>query len=276
MGRLSGIGWAVGYLGGLASLAVALPLVSAHETRWVPITTAGFFLVAGLPTFFFLRERAQPKPLSGPAATFAAIAELRRTFAQRKSLPDLFRFLLALFLEQAGVAIVIMFAALYAMNALGLDGGQTIALFIGLQVAAALGAALFGFVQDRIGGKRALIATILIWLVAVCVTLLADSLPAFCLGAAMAGLAMGSSQASGRAMVGSFTPPNRQGEWFGLWGIAMKAAGVLGIVAYAIVRAAGFSMRAGMWSTAVFFVLSLIVLATVDEERGKRTAVGAH
>ena len=170
---------------------------------------------------------------------------------------------------------MISFAAVYAVAEFGLSEKETIVLFIGLQLAAAAGAALFGFVQDRIGGKKALLGTIVVWLLAVALTLLARELPLFCIGAAIAGIAMGSSQASGRAMVGTFTPPDRQGEWFGLWGIAMKGAGVTGVLAYALARTADASMRAAMGTTAVFFVASLAVLVTVDERRGMRAAAGA-
>jgi UMF1 family MFS transporter len=273
LGRLSGIGWAVGYFGGLASLAVALVLVKENAVGWVPAATAGFFLVAGLPTFLFLRERATPKHVTARLAVAEAFGETRRTFSQRKSFPDLFRLLLVLFLEQAGVAIVVAFSAVYAKEMFKLEDDQVILLFIGLQVAAAGGAALFGFIQDKVGGKRALLGTVLTWLLAVGTTLLAANIPTFCVGAAIAGIAMGSSQASGRAMVGAFTPPSRQGEWFGLWGLAMKAAAVVGPVAYALVRGWG-SMKAALASTVVFFLLSLLPLGAIDERRGIRAAGG--
>jgi MFS transporter, UMF1 family len=272
LGRLSGIGWAVGYFGGLLSLAVSLFLVKADAVAWVPAATAGFFLVAGLPTFLFLRERAVPRRGERlPIA--AAFTETRRTFANRRAYPDLFRLLAVLFLEQAGVAVVVAFSAVYAQTRFGLAAEEVIVLFIGLQIAAAAGAALFGFIQDRIGGKRALLGTILTWLVAVTTTLAANDVPLFCVGAAIAGIAMGSSQASGRAMVGAFTPEARQGEWFGLWGLAMKSAAVVGLAAYALVREWG-SMTAAMASTIVFFVLSLVVLGPIDEKRGIRAASG--
>lgn len=273
LGRLSGIGWAVGYFGGLASLAVADQLVHAEAVTWVPAATAAFFLVAGLPTFLFLRERATPKPLKARLAVTEAFGETRRTFAQRKTFPDLFRLLLVLFLEQAGVAIVVAFSAVYAQDEFKMGYREVILLFIGLQIAAAGGAALFGFIQDKIGGKRALLGTVLVWLLAVGITLLAANVPTFCVGAGVAGIAMGSSQASGRAMVGAFTPPSRQGEWFGLWGLAMKAAAVVGPLVYAAVRA-GASMKAALASTVVFFVLSLVPLRAIDERRGIRTATG--
>jgi UMF1 family MFS transporter len=274
MGRLSGIGWAVGYFGGLASLAICLVLVKSDQTRWVPLLTAGFFLLSGVPTFLFLRERAKPRG-NGRVAVAAAIAEVKGTFARRRDFPDLFRLLLVLFLEQAGVSVVIGLAAVYAESEYALKQADTIKLFIGLQIAAAAGAAAFGFLQDKIGGKRALAGTIVTWLAAVLFTLLSHDIVLFCVGAAIAGVAMGSSQASGRAMVGVFTPPARQGEWFGLWGLAMKSSAVLGLAVFAIVREWG-SIRAAMWSTAVFFVLSLLVLRGLDERRGIRAAHGAR
>lgn len=273
MGRLSGAGWAVGYLGGLLSLAAALHFVAKEWTAFVPLLVAVFFFLAGLPTFLVLRERARPQPATR-APIRSALTQIRRTLARRADYPDLFRLLVVLFLEQAGVMIVISFSALYAQAALGMSTSDVIVLFIALQIAAAAGALVFGSVQDAVGGKRALIGTLVVWIVAVAATLSMRSEAMFYVGSALAGIAIGSSQASGRAMVALFTPAERQGEWFGLWGIATKAATVLGVVAYGIARQAA-SIRVAMASTVVFFVLSLVVLLTVDEARGRRAAGSA-
>ena len=186
------------------------------------------------------RARACRGRIADARPSAAAFAELRRTFAGRRSFPDLFRLLWVLFLEQAGVAVVIGFAAVYAQGEFSLNGNDTILLFIGLQLAAAAGrrALRVRSGQDRrkaradrddphMAPRRRAHAP------------LARACRSSASGPRIAGIAMGSSQASGRAMVGTFTPPDRQGEWFGLWGISMKAAGVAGLVIYALVRECG-------------------------------------
>jgi UMF1 family MFS transporter len=270
MGRLSGIGWAVGYFGGLASLAIARVLVDGGAVRWVPVATAAFFLAGGLPTFLLLRERATPRS-DGARAVAAALRRVAATWRERASFPDLFRLLRGLFLAQAGVATVIGFSAIYAGSEFGMKNDAIIELFIGLQLAAAVGAAAFGFLQDRIGGKPALLGTLALWIVAVLTCLLTTSASVFSVGAIVAGAAMGSTQASGRALVGAFTPPDREGEFFGLWGFVMKAASVAGPLAFALLRE-GTSIRGAMASTAAFFVLGALVLAPLDELRGLRAA----
>jgi UMF1 family MFS transporter len=275
MGRLSAFGWTIGYFGGLLALGVALFMVDSH-TRFVPLATALFFAVSALPTFLFLRERATPRPRRGRLLE-AAFGELAATWRERRVWRDLFRFLLAILLFQGGVAVVVKFAAIYAKEVVGMEDESIIVMFIALQLAAAGGAIAFGFIQDRVGSRVALLLSILVWIPAVGIAYVSRTAEAFWVAGILSGIAMGSSQSASRAVIGLFCPAGREGAWFGLWGLATKGAAVVGLGFYGLVMVvSGGERRMAILSTLLLFVCGLLLVLRVDMNRGRAAARAAE
>ena len=98
--------------------------------------------------------------------------------------------------------------------------------------------------------------------------------PAFWVAANLAGLCMGSSQAAGRAIIGYLSPRTREAEFFGLWGLAVKAASIFGPLTYGVVTwiFAG-DHRLGILAVGAYFVIGLALLAGIDVERGRQAAL---
>ncbi|MGH8664482.1 MAG: MFS transporter [Burkholderiales bacterium] len=286
LGRVSGWGWGLGYLGGMLTLGLCLAYVTSVQTAgggaeaFVPGTlwiTAAMFLLASLPTFLFLRERARPQPhVLGAGALTESMARLARTWRESWRYRDLARFLLCLVCYQAGVQAVVALAAIYAQQVMKFDTGQTIVLILVVNVAAAIGAAAFGYVQDRLGHKRAIALTLAGWLATVVLASVAESNVTFWLAAHLAGLCLGSSQSAGRALVGYLSPPERQGEFFGLWGLGVKLSSILGPITYgAIVAITQGEHRIAFLVTGIYFLAGLALLAGVDVRRGREAALAA-
>lgn len=280
MGRISGYGWALGYFGGLLTLAACLAYIAWSSGRglqaqeYVPVVlliTAAIFAFAAAPTFLWLRERAIPQPMpAGYSYLRAGLSQVGRTLAHAAHYRDLFRFLLCLTAFQAGVSTVVVIAAIYAQEVMGFDSQQLIQLIMVVNLTAACGAFFFGFAQDRFGSIPTLAGAILVWIVAIAVTLFADEPGDLWLAGNLMGLAMGSSQAGGRALIGRLTPVARSAEFFGLWGLASRAAAIIGPLSYGVVnRLSGGDHRMALLSTLGFFVIGLVLLATVDERRGR-------
>src|SRR5687767_5846844 len=270
MGRVSGWGWSFGYLGGLVALGICLFYITSNPGAHVPSTmliTAAFFAVAAAPTFLFLRERAVPQPRVN------AWARLRETIRASAKYRDLRRFLLCLLFYQAGITTVISLAAIYADQAMKFTMQQTIVLILVVNVTAALGAFGFGYLQDAIGHVRAVAITLVGWIVMVTIAGFSETKESFWGAANLAGLCMGASQAAGRAIVGYLSPPARLAEFFGLWGLAVKAASILGPLTYGIVTwvFAG-NHRLAIFATGLYFVVGLALLRGIDVERGRRQA----
>jgi UMF1 family MFS transporter len=281
MGRISGYGWALGYFGGMLTLGICLVYIGWATDRgqeaqdYVPVTlaiTAAIFAVAATPTFLWLRERAVPRPMqAGQSFLRLGLSQVGRTLAHASHYRDLFRFLLCLTAFQAGVATVVVIAAIYAQQVMDFDSQQLIQLIMVVNVTAALGAFVFGFAQDRFGSVPSLAVALLVWVSAVTVTWMADEQADLWLAGNLMGLAMGASQAGGRALIGRLTPVTRSAEFFGLWGLASRAAAIIGPLSYGLVnRLSDGDHRTALLSTLAFFLLGLLLLFTVDERRGSR------
>jgi UMF1 family MFS transporter len=275
MGRVSGWGWAFGYCGGLVALALCLAyLLSSGRpaSEAVPVTmliTAAFFAAASTPTFVLLRERAAPQPrFDNPWA------RVSRTLRESEQYRDLRRFLVCIVFYQAGITAVVSLAAIYAEQVMKFTMQQTITLILVVNVTAALGAFGFGYVQDALGHVRALALTLAGWIVMVAIAGTTDTIFGFWVAANLAGLCMGSSQAAGRAIVGYLAPPSRLAEFFGLWGLAVKAASIFGPLTYgAVTWVFAGNHRLAIFATGLYFVVGLVLLRGIDVERGRRHAL---
>ena len=283
MGRISGYGWTLGYIGGLLVLGLCLLYITWAEgqgrsaAQFVPVTlwiTASAFALAALPTFLWLRERAVPVLLPPGAGYVAAgFLRVRHTFAEARRFQDLFRFLVTLAVYYCGIHTVIVLAAVYAQQVMGFSTQETIALILVVNITAAAGAFLFGQFQDRLGSVRTLALTLLVWIAALVLAYVTESRASFWVVANLVGLALGSSQSAGRALVGQFSPPERAAEFFGLWGLAGKLAAIVGPVTYGVITwASRGDHRLALLSTGVFFVAGLVLLLTVNESRGRAAA----
>jgi UMF1 family MFS transporter len=283
LGRVSGWGWGLGYVGGIATLGACLAYITASQARgevaqqFVPVTlwiTAGIFSLASLPTFLFLRERAIPQ--SHPHGILAtAFRRLGATLNQARRYRDMRRFLVCVVFYQAGIQAVIALAAIYAQQALAFSTRDTIILILAVNLTAAAGAFAFGYVQDRLGHIRTIALTLLGWLAVILLAWSATGPGRFWLAANLAGLCMGASQAAGRALVGYFSPSAKRAEFFGLWGLAVKLASILGPLTYgAVTWISGGDHRLAILITGSYFVVGLLLLVGIDARRGRKAALG--
>lgn len=279
MGRISGWGWGLGYLGGVLVLGICLWWIAASPhgaAQSVPPTlliTAVAFVVTALPTFLLLRERARPQTVSARGLWHDVFGRVLAALDGSSHLLDLRRFLLCIVCYQAGVQTVIAIAAIYTTQALGFSAQESIVLILLVNLTAAAGAFGFGALQDRLGHRRTLALTLLGWLLAIAVFWASDSRPWIWVGANIAGLCLGASQSAGRALVGYLCPRDREAEIFGLWGLAVKLASILGPLSYgAVTWLSAGDHRLALLTTGTAFVAGLLLLARVDVERGRQAA----
>lgn len=282
LGRVSGWGWSFGYFGGMLTLGLSLLVVMRAQadgkgaSEFVPLTmllTAGVFAIAALPVFFLLRERARPAagrdaPVSASMA--GMLGQMARSWRESKRFPDFRNLLICCVFYQAGIAVVITLAAVYAEQVMKFEQVQTMMLVFLVNITAALGAFGFGFVQDRIGHRPALAITLVGWIAMVLTAYFAVTQTGFWCAAALAGLCMGSSQSAGRAMTGALAPMTHLGEFFALWTFATRLASIIGPLTYGLVTwITHGNHRLGILITGVFFVVGLLVLSRIDMKRGE-------
>jgi UMF1 family MFS transporter len=203
------------------------------------------------------------------------MARLLETARQARRYRDLLLVFACGVCYQAGVATVIALAAIYAEQVMGFKTQDTILLVIVVNVTAAVGAFGFGYAQDRMGKTSALRWTIAGWIGMTILAYFSRDTATFWMAANLAGLCMGSSQSAGRALVAYLSPASRSAEFFGLWGVAIRLAAILGPLSYgAVTWITGGNHRLAILITGAFFVVSLVILAGVDEKRGRRQVEG--
>lgn len=281
MGKVSGWGWSFGYFGGMLTLGLCLAYVLYGQKQgqtaadFVPVTmliTAVIYGAAACVTFALLKERARPQP-AGTSARRSAYAALLSSWRQAQPYTDFKRLLLCAVFYQAGIAVVIALAAVYADQVMKFSQGDTMALVFIVNIAAAVGAFGFGYWQDRLGHKPALAVTLVVWIAMVLIAAFTETRAMFWLAATLAGLAMGSSQSCGRAMAGTLIPAARLAEFFGLWTFAVRLAAIIGPITYGLVTwLTDNNHRLAILVTGSFFVIGLALLRRIDMRRG--TALG--
>ena len=278
--KVSAWGWSLGYVGGLLTLGVCLWWVTkaqaagAKAVDYVPMTlviTAVIYAVATIPTFLFLRERGHIREV---VKAQSVMASLRHSLVQLKNYPDLRRFFWAGLAYQAGLAVVITLASVYAEQALGFKMADTIKLLLVVNVSAAIGAFVFGYVQDKIGHKKTLSITLVMWTATVVIAYLWHTQTGFWVAANLAGLCLGASQSGGRALVGVMSPKARVAEFYGLWGLVVRLSGVIGPMLYGMVTlVTQGNHRLALLITGSMFVMGFVLLAKVNVDAGERAAL---
>lgn len=274
-GRVSGYGYAMGYLGSLAILLiVSLYLPAAEDPSYLGsvrstfLIAAGFFLLFSIPFFLFVPE----PPVAGPpppslyrAGMARAAGTFRALFIERRH-PALARFLIAFFIYNDGILTVIAFAAIFAQQILAMSDTEIIGFFAVVQTSAVAGSVVFGIITDKIGPKRTIAITLLLWIGIVVGAFFVQTAAQFFAVALAAGVATGSSQSASRSLMALLTPHTREAEFFGFYdGLCGKASAVIGPVLYGIV-ADLLNERFAALAIGVFFVAGLVLLRGVREE----------
>jgi UMF1 family MFS transporter len=275
MGRISGYGWGLGYAGGLLSLALAYPFIKGGLAEAnLPLyrasfaVTALFFLLFSLPTFAFLRERAVPQVRHEPSHWHGALTRVATTAKQIGRYRDLAVYLIGYLIYTDAINTVIVASAIFANKVLDFSPGNLIIYFLITQITAGLGAVGFGFLAYRIGAKRTITLTLLMWIALAVSAAAVRTQTQFYVIGLMAGAALGANQTASRTLLGQFTPPGRQAEFFGFFSVTGKFAAIIGPVVYGEVTVWTGSQRWAVLSMAVFFAAGLSVFLTVNEQRG--------
>ena len=275
MGRLSGFGWGVGYVGGLGCLAVALVGFVQTDAPWFGVgkeeaanirATApmvALWYLAFLLPFAFLTPDTPGRGLAPMAALKTGLAGLAGTIRNARATPDLWRFLLANMLYTDGLTTLFAFGGIYAAGTFGFSFAEVIQFGIALNVTAALGAAGFGWVDDRVGPRATIAAGLVGLAISSAVVLVSTSKLVFWIAALLIGLFLGPVQAASRTWMARRAPEERRAELFGLMALSGKATAFLGPLVLAEVTRATGSQRWGMATILVFFVAGLGVLASI-------------
>lgn len=295
IGRISANGWAIGSVGGILCLLLVLPAIVLIEGSDLPVRgafifTAIFFLLSALPTFLWVKERGDHKPLpEGKNYLTLAFSRLGRTFRSVKHFNEFIKFIIAFLIFNDGIVMALDFAAIIGAVLYGMTQTQLIILMILVQFASVFGAYLSGLYGERVGFMRALVVSLLLMIAAVVWMFFNTTLTGFFIIASLAGFALTGVQAITRTMAGIFAPKGQSAEFYSFFAIAGKTSSFIGPTIYgflatgvalrleaqgmATLLAEQAGQRAGIISIAVFLVIGLFILLTVSDQRARQAAL---
>lgn len=286
LGKVSAIGWTMGYTGALLLLvlvvAAMLGLNMGPPSQWRPffVFAAAWFALGMVAPAIVLRElKPKAETPSIGVCVHLAVHRLYTTVRDARQHKQLLRFLIAFFVYALGVQTIIAFAGIIAHD-FGFDQTKLALFVLQLTVTAGIGAVLTGMYQDKLGPRRTLIIFLIVWVVT-CLTMVGLTLPAdppqwlFWVAGNGVGLGLGGVGTASRAMVGAFTPQQKTAEFFGLWGMTYKGAGVVGVLSFGQVKA-GLGSTASLLLLTGFFLVGLALLLRVNVSAGRRSALRAQ
>jgi UMF1 family MFS transporter len=283
IGRISGLGWALGYIGGGMLLGINLIMLKYPDWLGYPagyftvqdcfLSVAFWWLIFSLPTFLFLRERAQKNlPSLGKSYFSQGYQLLRHTFQRIRTFRELTKFLVAYLIYNDGIETVIVMASIFGAEVLGMETGEIILFFLMIQGIAFFGSLIFGFLADAIGNKRSVLISLGVWSLIVIwafrLGIFWDPKTEYWILGVLAGIVMGGSQAASRSLQGIFTPDANSAEFFGFFAVSGKFASVFGPLIYGILIAVTGSVQSGILSVLLFFIVGMVILLTVNEKKG--------
>tara|TARA_R100000322_G_scaffold5289_2_gene4003 strand:- start:680 stop:1933 length:1254 start_codon:yes stop_codon:yes gene_type:complete len=273
VGRWSGWGWGLGYVGGVLALLIALvgfidgawfnlDRAQAEHVRATFVLVAVWYLIFALPLFLFTPDRPSTG-LSLAAATRAGLGQLRQSMAQIREYRGIVRFLIARMLYTDGLATVFTFGGVYAAGTFAMDQSQVLQFGIALNVTAGLGALGFAWVDDRLGGRNTILLSVFGLAVSAAAILLVESVQGFWAFGMLLGIFVGPVQASSRSYLARVAPEHLRNQMFGLFAFSGKATAFAGPLLVAWVTAATGSQRWGMSTILLFFFVGFMLMLTV-------------
>ena len=273
--EVSSKGWAVGYLGGGLLLLINLVLLMLMDdtTMAVRISLASAGVWWLVFTFLYpqqrliQREPSRQRPdvnlfTHGVKQVLSTLNELVREY------PMTLRYLIAYLIYNDGIQTVIVVAAAFAASELGVEAQMILILVLMIQFLAFGGALLFGKMAKRIGAKKAIMISLVIWsaIVIYAYFFLNNTVQLFVMGAVLA-LVLGGSQALSRSLFSQMIPPAQEAEYFGFYEISERGTSWLGTAAFALAVQLTGSQRVAIISLIVFFLVGLLLLSRVDVRR---------
>jgi len=265
MGKVSGYGWALGYVGGLVSLFIALALVKI-DVRLVFPAIAVYFFIFSLITMFWLKELRLPSKRTNYFKT--ALQRIAYSYSNIRKIPELLKFLCSYFIYNDGITTVIVFASIYGIKRFGMTTENMIIYFIIAQVSSIIGSALFGYFSDRIGVKKSLSISLVIWIAVVIWAFFCSTAKEYYFVGILAGLAIGSSQSNSRTLLAMLTPQDKRAEFFGFYTLTGRISSIFGPIIYGEIAARTGSQRWSILSLILFFSVGFIILQTVQVSKG--------
>ena len=281
IGRISGYGWSLGYLGGLIALGIGYMFLVSPENpmfgfskelgeniRATNIMVAIWFIIFSIPVFMGLSGTAKLNKSSSKNIWSDSFLEIKSTFSNIKKYKELVKFLIARIFYNDGLITIIAFGGIYAAGTFNFTFEDIFLFGIVLNITAGLGAFALGFLDDMIGGKKTVQVSNVGLIFACLLAVFTKSVTVFWFSGILIGIFMGSNQAASRSLMARFIPENKENEFFGFFAFTGKATAFLGPLLLGLVTQAFNSQRHGIFVVVVLLLTGFFLMSRVNENIG--------
>ena len=278
IGRISGIGWGAGYLGGLLAMLVAmigfvsadvpwfgLNIDTGEHIRGTNVLVAAWFFIFTLPAILYLKEKKVESANRIGIVVLNSIQALKKTFQEIKIYKNTVRFLISRLIYNDGLVTIFAFGAIYASGTFGFTFNEIMIFGIVLNIAAGSGAFLMGYIDDMIGGKLTIQISLIGLMIAVLLAVFANSKLLFWVSGIIVGLFAGPNQSASRSLMGRLTPPDKINEFYGFFAFSGKLTSFLGPMLLGIFTKYFSSQRYGVAVVFIFFFVGFLLMRNVNE-----------
>ncbi len=283
LGRVSGIAWGIGYLGGALLPVLNLIMLQKPELLGFAsgslriqdcfLSVAIWWFLFTLPTLWVFRNvdrRATSPALPFGSEVRHSLAQARATLRRLLRQRNLRRFFIAYLLYNDGVQTVVTMASIFGSAELGMEPPQLILFFLLIQATAFVGSIVLGWLADRIGHRPTLMIAVVAWTIltlwAAGVGVFGNALREYWILGGIAGLFLGGIQSCSRSMIVSWIPSHRESEFFGFFSIMTRVASVFGPLLYGALLWGTGSLRWAIVAVTLFFIAGGAMLARVRVE----------
>jgi UMF1 family MFS transporter len=297
IGRISGWGWGLGYIGGLLALVAALVMLvqpqalvdglgelipglpdgpwfgfsteNGENVRATNLLVAVWFVVFSLPLVLFVHQKKKPARADGSVIR-GSLEQLASTFREIRKHRETVKFLVARLIYNDGLVTIFAFGGIYAAGTFGFSITDVLIFGIVINLAAGLGAIAMGYLDDLIGAKRTIVISLIGLIVAGVTGVLARDAAWFWVAGILIGIFSGPNQAASRSLMARYVPNGMENEFFGFFAFSGKLTAFIGPFLLGLLTDLSGSQRVGMTVVIVLFAVGLLLLIPVREPAPQR------
>jgi len=273
IGRISGWGWGMGYLGGIISLIIILYL-SVHQVSWLnpntfePIRIVGpfsalWFTIFSLPLFLFVPNTA-PTQQTLRQTLYIGLGELARTAKKLVREKNILLFLFSRMIYTDGLNTLFAFGGIFAAGTFHFNFTDILLFGISLNILAGVGSISLAWLDDWLGSKPTILISLGLLSLFSLLLLLTHTRLWFWLTAATLSLFIGPVQAASRSLMAHLTPLNKSSELFGIYALTGRITAFMGPWILGVTTLHFQSQRAGMATILIFFIVGWLLLWGVN------------
>lgn len=270
VGRTSGLGVSLGYVGAILGLHLVRPFLQSSGIQATFIPTALLFLFFALPAFIFIKDSPHPRTPLVQLQARPIFTKLIKNIKELRQNPPLRNFLVAMFLCLNAVNTVIIFMAVYAKQVLQFSVTEIIYFMSISSIFAIFGSYGCGHLVDRWGSKETLLTTIKLWCLALFLAAISAQRWMFWIVGPLSGICLGCTWVASRTLLLELTPREKIGQMFGLFGLAGRFSAILGpviwgLIVYAFGFLGSFKYRLAITSVLAFMLAGYFILKKVGK-----------